>query len=364
MKFRVRKPALSAALAIAKDVADRKSTMDMLKMTRLLVRGQTLHITATDLNVSVTAEVPVLDAADGGIAIEAKALHDVVASLPGDELTLEREENNWATVKAKRVRNRLVGQSDRLFSKTPSIADAALAEVSASTLREMLDRTLYSVCNDETRFQLNGVLFESDGAKARMVSTDGHRLSRVDRALAGPQLSSGVIIPRKGLGEIRRLIGDAETVGLAVRPPYVFVRVDGVTLAVKLVDAQFPPYEQVFPRRTSRHATVERSALLDAARRGQLIARGNTAGIRLSFGPGGVKLSSNHPDLGDSEEEIEAAVTGDPIVVGVNPKYLVELLGAMAADQVTVELDGELDPVVFRPFAGDDYVGLIMPCRI
>ena len=152
--------------------------------------GDVLLVAATDLNVSLSAELKSQNAAEGGITLNAKSLNDLIASAPGEDITLKRADNHWAEIRSGKVTYRIVGMPDRDFPRVPDHREATYTPVESAVLREMIDRTLFSVCNDETRFHLNGVFFECDGSKARMVSTDGHRLSKVERTIAnGPTTS-------------------------------------------------------------------------------------------------------------------------------------------------------------------------------
>jgi DNA polymerase-3 subunit beta len=251
-----------------------------------------------------------------------------------------------------------------LEQKVPDHREASYTTIESAVLREMIERTLFSICNDETRFHLNGVFFESDGSKSRMVSTDGHRLSKVERTIAnGPKLSAGVIIPKKGLLEIKKVLEQGPSAKLAVKTPHVFLVQDDIAIAVKLIDAQFPPYEQVIPRDHKKIITIDRMRLIDALRRAQLMSS-ETRGVKFAAAREGVTITSDNPDLGEVREELDAEYGGDPIAIGFNPKYVVELLTQMTSDQVTLALGGELDPGLIRPFTGDDYLGVVMPMRI
>jgi DNA polymerase-3 subunit beta len=228
----------------------------------------------------------------------------------------------------------------------------------------MIERTLFSVCNDETRFHLNGVFFESDGSKSRMVSTDGHRLSKVERTIAnGPKLSAGVIIPKKGLLEIKKVLEQGPSCKLAIKTPHLFLVQDDIAIAVKLIDAQFPPYEQVIPKEHKKVITVDRIRMIDALRRAQLMSS-ETRGVKVAATKDGVTVTSDNPDLGEVREELEAEYNAEPIAIGFNPKYVVELLTQMSSDQITISLGGELDPGLIRPLTGDEYLGVVMPMRI
>ena len=365
MEFRIAKAEFLRGLRLAQGIADRKSTMPMLANVLLRTQGKNqLLVAATDLNVSLTAELKSHNASDGGIAIIAKSLFDLVANAPGDEITLKKADNHWAEIKSGKVTYRIVGMPDRDFPKVPDHREASYATVESAVLREMIERTMFSICNDETRFHLNGVFFESDGSKCRMVSTDGHRLSKVERTIPnGPKLSAGVIIPKKGLLEIKKVLEQGPNAKLAVKTPHVFLVQDDIAIAVKLIDAQFTPYDQVIPRDHKKIITVDRLRLIDALRRAQLMSS-ETRGVKVAASKEGVTITSDNPDLGEVREELEAEFNSDPIAIGLNPKYVVELLTQMTSDQVTVALGGELDPGLIRPLTGDDYLGVVMPMRI
>jgi len=365
MEFKIAKTEFLRGLRLAQGIADRKSTMPMLANVLLRTQGKNqLLVAATDLNVSLTAELKSSNASEGGITLGAKNLYELIANAPGDEITLKKADNHWAEIKSAKVTYKVVGMPDRDFPKVPDHREATYSTLESAVLREMIDRTLFSVCNDETRFHLNGVFFESDGSKSRMVSTDGHRLSKVERTIAnGPKLTSGVIIPKKGLLEMKKVLESGPECKLAIKTPHLFLVQGDIAIAVKLIDAQFPPYEQVIPKDHKKVITIDRARLIDSLRRAQLMSS-ETRGVKISASKDGVTVASDNPDLGEVREELDAEYNGEAIAIGFNPKYVVELLGQMHADQITLSLGGELDPGLIKPFAGDDYLGVVMPMRI
>jgi DNA polymerase III subunit beta len=366
MEFRIQKSEFLRGLRLAQGIADRKSTMPILANVLLRTDGKSkLVLAATDLNVSVSAELAVKVEKEGGLTVGAKPLHEIISNLPGEDIVFKRAENNWANIKAARVEYKLVGMPDREFPKIPDHREVKYAKVDAAALREMIDKTLFSVSSDETRFHLNGVLFESDGQKGRMVSTDGHRLSKIEKTLTGgPQLSAGVIIPKKGLTEIKRAVdGVSGACDLAVQGTYVFLRTGDIALAVKLIESQFPPYEQVIPKTNDKVVVLDRQQLLEALKRASLMSS-ETRGVKMSIEKGGVKISSDNPELGEVREELEVGYAGPALAIGFNPRYFTELLGQMTTEQVKLELNGELDPALLRPGDGTEYLGVVMPMRI
>ena len=375
MELKIDKATLLSGLYLAQGISDRKSTMPILANVLLRTDGRDkLLVAATDLNVTVTAELPCKVETEGGLTVGAKHLHDIVKSLPGEELSLKRADNHYAEIRAGRVEYKVVGMADRDFPKLPDHREIKLGQVDAATLRDMIAKTYFSISTDETRYHLNGVLFETEGvgdkAIARMVSTDGHRLSKVERPLPGaPKLASSIIIPRKGLGELRRALENAKnTVEIGVHNGHLFTRVGNTTLSIKLIEAQFPPYDQVIPKGNDKVAVAPRVAFLDALRRISIMSSDKTWGVRLALTKGTLTVTSDNPDLGEAHEALEVSYDGEPLTVGFNAKYFIELLTEMGGEEVRLELSAELDPGLVRPAdlkgEGKHYLGVVMPMRI
>jgi len=370
MELKIDKAALLEGLYLAQGIADRKSTMPILANVLLRTDGKDkLLVAATDLGVTVTSELPCKVVSEGGLTIGAKHLHDIVKSLPGSELTVKRTENNYAEIRVGKVEYKVVGMSDRDFPKLPNHREVKFGKVDAATLRDMISKTFFSISTDETRYHLNGVLFECDGVEGRMVSTDGHRLSRIERPLeGGPVLTTGIIIPRKGLVEVRRALEHADgKVELAVQGGNLFLRHKDVALSVKLIEAQFPPYEQVIPKENEKIAICPRVIMLDSLRRISLMSSDKTWGIKLSLSKGTLRVASDNPDLGEAHEELDVGYDGAALSIGFNAKYFIDLLAEMEGDEVKLELNGELDPGLVRPMdsaGGKGYLGVVMPMRI
>jgi DNA polymerase-3 subunit beta len=367
MDIRIDKNQLLRGLYLAHGIADRKSTMPILANVLLRSEGKDKIIcAATDLNVAVVATLPAKVDKEGGLTVAARQLYEIAKGLSADEVHLKRNDQNWAEISAGRAEFKVVGMIDREYPKLPAVAEATTYKVESSTLRDMISKTIFSVSQDETRQHLAGVLFESDGTTARMVSTDGHRLSKVGRALpGGPALPAGVIIPRKGITEIRRALEGREApCEIGVHQGYFVLKVDDTALSVKLGDGQFPPYDQVIPKDNEKVLTVPRDELLEAMRRVSIMASDKTYGIRLALDKGRLSIEADNPDLGNAREKLEVDYKGGPLSVGFNARYFIELLGEIGSPQVKLELAGELDPAVVRPGDGSDYLGVVMPMRL
>lgn len=376
MEFKIEKTPFLQGLYFAQGIADRKSTMPILANVLLRTDGpDRLVVAATDLNITVTSEIPCEVISEGGLTVGAKHLHDIVKSLPGDRLSLQRADNQYAEISAGKVNYKVVGLADRDFPRLPNHREVQCHKVDTGVLRDLISKTFFSISTDETRYHLNGVLFECDGngdkAIARMVSTDGHRLSKCERAMpGGPKILPGVLVPRKGLMELRRALeGAPPHAEMGIHQGHFFLRTGNTALSIKLNDAQFPPYEQVIPKDFERIVIVPHQGLLDALKRISLVASEKTYGVRLSISPGCLRIESDNPDLGQAREEMDVDYRGTEVTVGFNAKYMIELLGEIDTPEVQIELNGELDPGVLRPriekaTVGDSYLGVVMPMRL
>ena len=364
LNFSVNRDVFLKGLRLAQNIADEKSMMPILSHIMLHTVGEEgLLIVATDLCVSVSAELQSENKDEGALTLNAKALYKIVNNLPAEKVRFEEKEHFKVVVRSGRSNFRLSGLPARNYPKLPDHREQLWFEVDAETLKRMVNKTLYSVCKDETRYNLNGSLFECDGIKAIMVSTDGHRMSKVEGPLKGPCLDEGIIIPKKGLVELKRLLDDADTTcEMAIEKPYVYVRVGAVTFTVKIIDSSFPSYAQVVELDNDKHITVERNELLQALRRAQLVAD-EVTGVRLTFTPGELMLWSGD-GKDDSYETLDVKYDGEKIVVALNPEYICDLLSRMEEDKIVIELGTPLTPVLFREQSGTHYLGVIMPMRI
>jgi len=358
MEFKIEKNEFLRGLYLAHGIADRKSTLPILSNVLLRTEGKDRILCgATDLNVTTLASLSAKVEKECGLTVAARQLYEIVKGLPTDEVRVRRTEQNWAEIRSGKVEFKVIGMPDRDYPKLPSIQEAELFNVDSATLRDMIAKTIFSVSTDETRQHLSGVLFESDGSTTRMVSTDGHRLSKVGRATpGGPKLAEGVLIPRKGVIELRRAIG--------VYQGNFVLKADDVSISVKLIDGQFPPYDQVIPKDNDRAVVVSRVVFLDALRRVSIMSSDKTQGVRIGLEKGKLRVESDNPDLGAAKEEIDVPYKGTAMQIGFNARYFMELLAEIETSEVRLELSGELDPGVVRPADGSDYVGVVMPMRL
>jgi DNA polymerase-3 subunit beta len=231
----------------------------------------------------------------------------------------------------------------------------------------MIEKVIISVAAEEMRFNLSGVFVERVGSLLRFVSTDGHRLSMAERELPGVadlELPKGVILPRKGVGELARLLGEEGEVEFGLKDTSAIFRKDEVVLVMRLVEGTFPDYRLVLPKDSSRVMKAQRGVLLDALRRMAIILSEKARGIKVDLRPGKLILSVSNPEIGQAEEELAVEFDGSPLVIGFNARYLIDVLSVMRSEQVELGFNEEANPC---QVTGEDDTGalcIIMPMRI
>ncbi len=359
LEFRAPRKALHKLLRQLQGVSDPRSTLPVL--ANVAIRGtvkEGVTFATTDLNTTLTIRTPAwFVSSPGGVMVNAKALTTLMGKLPGDDVSIKvmaRGGTPVVVVTAGSVSSTLDGLPDRDFPKLPEAGEAHFSKLPAALFSGMFERALFSVCKDETRFHLNGVLFECSGTLARTVSTDGHRLTKIECPVeAGPVLVNGALVPSKGATQIGKLLGSRARgeCEIAVSQMRMFVRYMGAELAIKLIDAQFPPYLQVIPADNRNLVSVDRKGLIGAMERAALLCS-ETRGVKVTFGGGGMTLTSDAPGSGVSVESMPAGGIGaertEPTSIGLNTEYMIEALEGIEDEHVTLAFGDELDPVLVR----------------
>jgi DNA polymerase-3 subunit beta len=357
-------------------VADKKSAMPALANILLAAEGNTLRVSATDLYLSVSGQTHADISIAGSVALPAKDLFERVKMMPEGPIQIISSDTAQTTLKAVGSARRytLHGIPGSEFPALPKPApDAPSLDLPVDLLSLLIARTHFSISTDETRPHVNSGLFEWSGDRVRLVSTDGHRLSKMEATVSGSSATATMLIPLKAIGELRRLAdeakGDKEAtmVSITQSGPNAFFSIAGMQFSVKLVDAQFPPYQQVIPQNSERSLRAPRAALADALRAIKIAASDRTGGVKLSVGPNVLRITSESPESGNGFDELSVDYSGPELTIGFNAQYFLDVLGAIDDEEVVLGVSGELDPAVIRPAteASDkSYIAVVMPMRI
>ncbi|MFH1831100.1 MAG: DNA polymerase III subunit beta [Pseudomonadota bacterium] len=372
MEIKIARTEILKGLSLIQSIVERKTTMPILANALLEAGKKTLSITATDLEVGVNCSYAADVLSDGKVTVHAKSLYDIVKELPEETVHFTTKDGNWVEICCGKSKFRIVGLSSDEFPKLPTRGTGETQRIDATILNEMIDKTAFAMSSDETRYNLNGVYTDfsggEDGKTVLMVATDGHRLSVVKRQ-AGTKwdFPKGTIIPRKGVMELRRLTetGPAESsIDLWADKKQIIAYRDNTTLVIRLIDGQFPPYEQVIPKRSKRTVAINRSMLIHALKRVSVLSTDRARGVKFAFSPNNLDISASNPDLGEAKEELAAEYKGEAFDVGFNAKYFIDALSSINDEQAILQLGDETSPCVISSEYDRNFTHVIMPMRL
>ena len=368
MEFRIAADELKKALYRAQGIVERKTTMPILANVLLTAHKAGVSVTAFDLDIGIVSEHPAEVLKPGAVTVGAKYLFDIVNSLPDAQVTLKKLANNYVDIASGSAHFKIVGMAAEEYPKLPREESAPLVQVAGPVLLEMIRKTQFAISTDETRYILNGVYFEPQaGGKVRMVATDGHRLALIERELTGDfKLKSGVIIPRKGLLELKRLLDEAPDAEchLGFAENSALFKKPGLTMVMRLIDGQFPEYQRVIPKEGEKSVMVPKTRFLEGLKRIALLSADKSYAVKVGLEDNTLRITAHNPDLGEAKDELDVAYRGGGITIGFNARYLIGVLTVTDTEEVTFELGDEHSPGVLHAPADRTFTAVVMPMRV
>ncbi len=365
MKFSATRETLLKPLQTVVGVVERRQTMPILSNVLLSLQGSKLSITATDLEVEMVAEAEVKGDGSGDITVPGRKLHDIFRALP-EGLSVEFTLNgDRLTIKSGRSRFTLSTLRAADFPTIDEIASKQTLRLNKVDLRRLVEKTHFSMAQQDVRYYLNGLLLETEKKRLRAVATDGHRLalSEVD-LLAPASRDEQLIMPRKGVLELSRLLdGDGE-VELALGANHVRVQLDGVRLTSKLIDGRFPEYSRVVPAQPKNILKADRNLFRQALQRTAILSNEKYRGVRLELAPNSVVLQANNPEQEEAVETLEVEYAGDAMEIGFNVNYLLDAMAAVDSEQVEFGVTDANSSCLIREPGGDGTKFVVMPMRL
>lgn len=366
MKINIDKEDLTDKLSLVQGIAEKRATMPILSHLLLTSLKDGIQITATDLETTLSVNCEAKTDEEASIAVPARKLFDIVRELPQGEIQLEEIKNNWIEITTTSASFRLAGLPGEDFPVVPEVSTDNLFELESDVLENMISKTIYCVSGDELRRNLSGIYFEKmEGNVLRLVATDGHRLSYVEKELENAVvLKDNVLVPRKAVSELRKLIKYGENIKIGCEKNFFITMTDGIILYSRLIDADFPDYNQVVPDSTKSKITLNRDQFLSALKRVSIFSSEKTKSIKLSFSENSLLLSSVSPDVGEAKESLPIKFEDSKIDIGFNARYLIDILESVEEQDVNMEITDELSPTVVTPMDRKDYKCVVMPMRI
>ncbi len=374
--FEIDKREFIKGLSLMQSVAGRKTTLPILSHILLEWEKNFLFLTGTDLETGICEELIATVHEKGKASVSAKKLYEIVRELPEETMSIQKKENQWITLQCGKSVFNLAGLDPEEFPSLPAYQEEHFSTVSTQLIREMIEKTVFAASNEESRYHLNGVLFvqTKQGGKEilRMVATDGHRLSLVDQEnlnIRGIE-EKGMIVPKKGVLEIRKIIGDRdgeEGMGIYFNSTHGFFKMGKSLTVIRLIDGEFPEYEQVIPKGNDKRLVMSKEKMVSSLKRVSTMASERMEGVKISLKKNSMEMSSTHQDFGDAKEEVEVGYEGPPLQVGFNARYLIEALHVMETEEVVMELKDEGSPGILRPSSTtgpSSQFCIIMPMRL
>lgn len=372
MEFRIDRDTFQRGLQKVQGIVEKRNTMPILSNVLIEAEGDRIDIVATDLEVGMKSSYPTRVISDGKITVSAKKLYEIIKELPDQEVAFTTKENDWVEIRCGKAQFTLVGLSPDEFPYFPRVKDETFITLENGIVREMIEKTSYAICNDETKYNLNGIFvkgFEEEGKTfLQMVATDGHRLSLVRKEVEGTvrrELTKGAIFPKKGIFELKKMSEEEDgTIMLGFMENNAVVKKDDTLVVMRLVDGEFPDYTRVIPANNDRIVVLDRLDYLHTLRRMSILSSDKYKGIRFDVRNGSVEISASNPELGEAREELEAIYEGEERTLRFNARYIIDVLGVLEDEKVEVALKDELSPAIIRTPERDDFLAVVMPMRL
>jgi DNA polymerase III subunit beta len=363
MKLLVSKDAILDGLQKVQSIVGTKTTLPILYNVFFKAEKDRLWLTATDLEVTVRTAVEAKIARQGGTTLPAKRIFSIFRELPANEIEIDVDDRDAASIKAGPSFFKIIGISEDEFPPLPKYDGGRQLTIEQGTLRSMLASTHYAASTEEARYILNGVLLSMKGDKVTVVATDGRRMALEEREIEFPKECEGdAVIPTKTVMELLRTLGDAGTVKVQIASNQAAFEFDNMLIVSKLIDGTFPNFRQVIPAQCEERVTIEREQLFDAVRRVSLLASDKASSVTLSFGKNKLEIVVVAAEIGEAKETLPIKYSGKDIAISFNPDFVLDPLRNLTSDEISFELSDELSPGVMkcdRPF-----ICMLMPMRV
>ena len=379
MELVVRKTDLLRELQLFQGIVERKNTIPILANVLLEANGTEVKMLATDLEVGLRSKCTASIAKSGSLTLPAKKLYEIVKALPETDVRIE-EDRGGVKVAAERFESRMQTLPREDFPTLPEASGTVSATLGRDAIRQMIAKTQFAITGEDTRYFLNGALFLLRPDSMGLVSTDGHRLAHITMARDGDKgkgkASKGdaaadenrVILPRKTLLELGRLLGEGGEGDIQYErgENHLFFHVGDRLLISRMIDGQFPAFERVIPKNNDKHVEFDRDRLTSAVKRVALLSNERSRAVKFQIDKGKVEIASSSPEFGEAKEALMVDYAAAPVTICFNAQYVLDFLGVVETDSVSLDFKDEMSQAVLKPLGGEgyDYTYVIMPMRI
>ncbi len=375
MKLRMGRVELLTGLQRVQGVVEKRNTMPILSNILIEAKQEGVEIVATDLEVGMRGLYKATVEKAGGVTVSARKLYEIIKELTVSEIEIASGENNWTTIQAGKSQFKIVGLPSTDYPALPAIEREGLIPLAGAGFLELIRKTIFAAGDNDARYILNGLLVTLITSEKKMilrlVGTDGHRLAVAEQELGkagakGAPQEIKAIIPKKAAQEMQRLLeegGEGEPL-IGFTKNLMIFRKSGLLLTSRLMEGNYPNYQQVVPKETGRKIGVNRNELESALRRVSVLSRDKASAVKVSFTTGQMTLFSSSPDFGEATEELAAQYEGEALNTGFNARYLLDVLGVMDGETISLQMDNPLSPCLIQESESPGFKCVVMPIKI
>lgn len=375
MKLRIARDELLTGLQRVQGVVEKRNTMPILSNVLIEAKADGLEILATDLEIGMRGLYKATVSEPGAVTLSARKLYEILKELPDGDIEMTVAENKWTTIQAGKSQFRIVGLPSTDYPALPAIDREGLTPLAGAGLVDLIRKTFFAVGDNDARYILNGLLVSLIASEKRtilrLVGTDGHRLAVAEQEIDLKGVKEApkeirAIIPKKAAQEMRRLLeegGDGDPL-IGFTKNLMIFRKSGLLLTSRLMEGNYPNYQQVIPKDHDRRAIVAKTEFEGALRRVAVLSRDKTNAIKMTLAPGQMTLFSSNPDYGEATEEVTAKYSGEPLTTGFNARYLLDVLAVVDGESVSLQMDTPLSPCLLREPGNMAFTCVVMPIKV
>ena len=371
MEIKIDRSELLRSVSKVQSIIEKKSNMPVLSTILFTADGSTVRISATDLELGFQETINAQVIEEGSITLSGRKIFEVLKETKSSEFHIKEKENNWIFLSDGVARFNLASISPEEFPAFIEPEGVAMIAIEGDTLVNMINKTIYAVTAEEAGFKLSGVLTEKvvvdEKIYLRMVATDGHRLSLIDKSFANIEsleLSEGVMIPKKGMSELNKMAADGGTIEIGFKEKNCVAKKGNSFLVMRLLETNFPDYNAVIIKNEKAPVDIGKAVLVEAMRKMLILSNERYRAVKITLENNVMDLVSTNPDLGEAQENIEIKYNGERVEAGFNPKYFVDTLQSMQSETIHLDFTDSSKPFVLTGEADEGFVGLIMPMRV
>ena len=373
MEFKIKKEIILDALTKVQGITGKKTNILITSNVLLSAKESMISIRATDLEMAFKALYEAQVIREGSTAVPSRKVYEIVRAFPSDMVAIKEIENKWIQIADKKIEYNIVGMDPADFPGLPDISDIDLFELGVNVFKNMINKTIYSVIGDEGRAQLAGICFESittgDLKKIRMVSTDGHRLSKIDHVVEDDKstfegLKDSAILPKNGIMEVLRILEGGKSVQIGFKNDNFVVKKDDEVLIIRLIEGEFPDYEMVIPKTGPNEMNVKKEDFLMMLRRMAILSSDKYSGVRFKINKEQLEATTTNPEIGEGREIVSVSYRGKPVEMAFNPRYFIEAMTSMDSEDIIVRFKDEVNPCTIEGKDDPGFLSVIMPMRV